>query len=89
MDLLERRGLRIRSQFRRILVVVAPAQNGGDLLDDAAADAELSAFSDVCAYRCNSLEEAKLKAKYLITTYMVRDGWDDEAIALLKSFSAT
>jgi hypothetical protein len=55
---------------------------------DAAADAELSAFSDVCAYRCNSLEEAKLKAKYLLTTYMVRDGWDDEAIALLKSFSA-
>jgi hypothetical protein len=51
------------------------------------AAAELDAFYEVCNFHCKSIEEAKLKAKYLLTTYLVKDSWDAEAKALLQSFA--
>lgn len=54
----------------------------------AACNADDQAFLAVCAYRCRTPEEAKIKAEYLLTTAMVKDSWDDDARALLESVVA-
>lgn len=48
-------------------------------------EADWQAFQAICSYRCLTPEEAKLKAEYLLTTSVVRDSWEDETKALLKS----
>lgn len=53
---------------------------------DQAGDVEINLFYDLCGHRCQSLEEARIKAEYLLTTYLVRDTWDQEATELLRSF---
>ena len=51
-----------------------------------AGDADLDTFAAVSAYRCRSLEEARHKAEFLLSTDHVHDTWEEDAQALLRSF---
>jgi hypothetical protein len=53
---------------------------------DMTGGAELEALKAVCVYRCRNLQEAAIRAEYLLTTSYVRDTWDDHEKALLQSF---
>lgn len=44
-------------------------------------------FYEICGHPCQTIEEARIKAEYLLTTYLVKDNWDDESKALLESFT--
>jgi hypothetical protein len=53
---------------------------------EATSEAEEQAASAVCGYRCRTIEEAKLKAKYLAEAPGLRDGLTEEQVeALLQS----
>ena len=53
---------------------------------DAAHDVEIAARSALIDHRCQSVDEARTKARYLLTTGTVKDWWDSEAKAFLASF---
>ena len=56
---------------------------------DAAIDADEDALFELCAYRCESIQEASAKAVYLLTTVQVRDDMlsPEHIRALLESLS--
>jgi hypothetical protein len=49
-------------------------------------EAEHEAAIAVCAYRCRTLEETRIKAKYLASAPGLKDLWEDHVEALLESF---
>ena len=49
-------------------------------------EAEHEAAIAVCSYRCRTLEEAQIKAKYLASAPGLKDMWDEHVEALLQSF---
>jgi hypothetical protein len=53
---------------------------------DAAHDVEIATRSALIEYRCQTVDEAGTKARYLLTTGHVKDWWDSEAQAFLASF---
>ncbi len=53
---------------------------------EAANDAMQDAFQALCDHSCSSIEEVRLKASYLLTTWMVKDAWDEDAKAFLELF---
>jgi hypothetical protein len=53
---------------------------------DAAHDVEIAARSALIEHRCQSVDDARTKARYLLTTGHVKDWWDEEAQAFLASF---
>jgi hypothetical protein len=48
--------------------------------------AEKKAALAVCAYRCRTIEEARIKAEYLLGGLGLFDQWDECETALLQSF---
>jgi hypothetical protein len=52
----------------------------------AADAAKAAAFMALCSYLCRTFEEARIKARYLLTKAPVKDRWDDDPKALLESF---
>ena len=48
--------------------------------------AEKKAAIAVCAYRCRTLEETRIKSEYLLKAPGLYDQWDDKEKALLQSF---
>jgi hypothetical protein len=53
---------------------------------EAADAAEADTLLAICSYRCRTVEEARQKAEYLLTTSLVKGFWPDEAQAVLESF---
>jgi hypothetical protein len=53
---------------------------------EATGEADIQAFWELCCYPCRNIREARVKAEYLLTTYLVRDSWDQDAKAVLESF---
>ena len=51
----------------------------------AANDAEEKAVEAIVSYRCRTMDETTIWAKYLLTVPLVVDFWGDEAIELLDS----
>lgn len=66
---------------------IADAYAGAKRDLEATGEAEWEAAIAVCAYQCQTLEEARLKAAYLATAPGLKDGLQPEHIeALLASF---
>jgi hypothetical protein len=53
----------------------------------AAEQAERDAAMALCDYRCQTIEEARIKAKYLATVPLIKDFANEELMALLGSFA--
>lgn len=60
--------------------------NAAEAACNGAAVAEERALLAICSSRCRSLEEARIKAEYLLTTTSVRDFWETPSTVLLRSF---
>jgi hypothetical protein len=54
---------------------------------EATNDAETEAATALCSYQCKTIEEARIRAEYILQTPLIRDEGEGEYLtALLRSF---